>query len=193
MATLLRLAPLRRLATPAQLARGMSTEQLAIFKAREEYWTELAPHLPESLKFFADEAKSMREKFEDFADRQPALVAEISKRKAANPDASGIIATTEESRDPATCKYTKEGTSAHNLMSKLFLYERFDTFLYDGLDFTIGDYEKAEVTKQYTEFIEATLGPIKQAMAENGSADTNITAPPLDLPEKIPYKTLLGL
>merc|ERR1712087_927733 len=94
----------------------------------------------------------------DFAARQPALVAEISKRKAANPDASGIIATPAEPRDPATCKYTTEGTPAHQLMTKLFLYERFDTFLYDGLEFTIGDYEKAEVTKEYTEFIEASLG-----------------------------------
>uniref|UniRef100_A0A7S0Q8V2 Uncharacterized protein n=1 Tax=Coccolithus braarudii TaxID=221442 RepID=A0A7S0Q8V2_9EUKA len=195
MAAMLRVSSLRRLAPVAQLTRSLSMagDMLSKFKERESTWTALAPHLPESLKFMPEEATSQREQFEDFSARQPKLVAEISKRKAANPTATGIVATCAEMRDPTSCKYTVEGTLAHTVMTNLFTYERFDTFLYEGLDFELGDAEKQEVTKQYSEWVEDSFSRVKAAMAEAGAAHVSIPVPPLELPDKIPYKTIIGL
>merc|ERR1712039_150696 len=92
----------RCLSTPAV------AKHMASLKSKEAEAKKLLPFLPESLKKLAEFQSWELARMEDFASRQPELMAELCARKEANPTVAGIVATTVEPRDPATCKYTVE-------------------------------------------------------------------------------------
>ena len=113
-------------------------------KEKEAEAQKLLPFLPESLKKLAEFQTWERARMEDFAARQPELLAELCARKEANPTVAGIVATAAAPRDPAACKYTVEGTVVHDVMSKLAMMERAKETMYDGLYITLTPADKAK-------------------------------------------------
>ena len=77
-----------------------SGKLLSAMKAREATCKDLMPSLPASLHKFFGASTSALQTMEEFARRQPALLEEIIRRKAKNPTAAGVLATTAEPKMP---------------------------------------------------------------------------------------------
>lgn len=184
MASMLRLRPLatfsRRLSTPAV------AKHLTSLKEKEADALKLMPFLPESLKKLAEFQTWERARMEDFASRQPELMAELCARKEANPTVSGIVATTVEPRDPTTCKYTVEGTVVHDVMTRLATMERAKATMYDGLSITLTPADKAKYKEKILESMAAHNKKIK-AMIGDEFVAPEIVVSDSDIPDKIPF------
>lgn len=171
----------RRMSTPAV------TKHLASLKEKEAEAQKLMPFLPESLKKLAEFQTTERARMEDFAARQPELMAELCARKEANPTVAGIVATTVEPKDPALCKYTVEGTVVHDVMSKLAMMERAKETMYDGLYITLTPADKAKWKEKVVESMAAHHKKIKAMMGDTDWTPPTVEVADTDIPDKIPF------
>jgi len=171
----------RRLSTPAV------TKHLASLKEKEAEAQKLMPFLPESLKKLAEFQTWELTRMEDFAARQPELLAELCARKEANPTVSGIVATTVEPRDPALCKYTVEGSVVHDVMGRLATMERAKATMYDGLFITLTPADKAKWKEKVIESMAAHHKKIKAMMGDTEWTPPEIVVADSDIPDKIPF------
>merc|ERR1712032_1438110 len=119
----------RRLSSTASL--------IAAMKKSDSKSQDLAPHLAESLKPLASTMTSFVSDIEKFAVKYPEATEEYLKKKLANPLAAGIVATTEEPRDPSTCKYTTEGSIVHDFVKEIYQCEREKVLMMDGVEVTL--------------------------------------------------------
>jgi len=65
-----------------------------------------------------------------------------------NPLAAGIVATTEEPRDPSTCKYTTEGSIVHDFVKEIYQCEREKVLFMDGVEVTLAPDDYAAKCKK---------------------------------------------
>jgi len=148
MGRLLSVAPAMRLASTSRMMSTHTTATIAAAKANAAAAEKLLPFLDAALKPWAESQTQHLKDVEMWASKYPAVTEEICKRKAANPLAAGIVATTAESRAPSTCKYTVEGTLIHNVMKKFYQDARFETFILDGIEITFTPEDKADMQAQ---------------------------------------------
>eukprot|EP00316_Scyphosphaera_apsteinii_P016478 CAMPEP_0119310574 /NCGR_PEP_ID=MMETSP1333-20130426/19647_1 /TAXON_ID=418940 /ORGANISM="Scyphosphaera apsteinii, Strain RCC1455" /LENGTH=190 /DNA_ID=CAMNT_0007314789 /DNA_START=50 /DNA_END=622 /DNA_ORIENTATION=+ len=182
--------------------RSCATKVIANLKTKEAEIAKMLPFVPDSLKPLFSQAEKMREKMETFSEQQPELLAEMIKRKEANPLATGIVATVPTARDPKTCKYTLEGTLVHTLMKDVYYQERLEKLTYDGLEVVLSPAHKAAIAAKIVAFGK-DLESSAKATAPAFFQDKDGKDKPFDnpyakydgsgLPDKMPLKTVLGL
>jgi len=134
--------------------------------------------------------------YESFASKYPEINAEILKRVSANPDAEGIVATTAEPRDPATCKYTLEGSVEHGFMANVFKTKRFYSFLFEGLEIELVEEDRKKVLDAHEQKYLNLYQQLEDMTANmeqfEGGPPLKRVIPPLEIPKSIPAKEIFG-
>lgn len=120
----------------------------AQIKGMEAAATKMAPNMPDGLKGIASQGASISADLEGFAKERPELYASIMA-KFAEADAPGVRATTDEAKDPFSCKYTEEGTMVHDLMQNVAKSQRRMRALGD-FEITLSASDKAALTAEMT-------------------------------------------
>jgi len=101
----------------------------------------LSSNLTGSLKELADQGPIISAAVTSFAAEQPDLYKTVIE-KIGTADKPGIRPTVSEAKDPASCKYTEEGTMIHEVMQRIATADRRVKALSD-LEVTLTTADKA--------------------------------------------------
>jgi len=98
--------------------------------------------------------------------------------------------------DPATCKYTLEGSVEHGFMANVFKTKRFYSFLFEGLEIELVEEDRKKVLDAHEQKYLNLYQQLEDMTANmeqfEGGPPLKRVIPPLEIPKSIPAKEIFG-